>query len=66
MIIGAWFAARRGRPQALVVPIVIALFYIVDGVASYAYQHNSFWLVLALGALLLVATLGLRGDRLAP
>jgi hypothetical protein len=61
LIIGAWFAARRGRTQALVVPLVIARFYIATGVASYAYQHNPFWLVfLVLGMLLLVPTLGLR------
>lgn len=61
LIIGAWFAARRGRPQALVVPSVIALFYVATGVAAYGYQHDPFWLVfLVEGALLLVATLGLR------
>jgi hypothetical protein len=61
LIIWAWFAERRGRPDALVVPIVIALFYIATGVAAYGYQHNPFWLVfLALGTSLLVTTLGLR------
>lgn len=61
LVIGAWFAARRGRPRALVVPIVIALFYMVTGLASYAYQPNPFWLgFLVQGALLLLATLGLR------
>jgi len=61
LIIGAWFAARRGRPQAFVVPIVIALFYMVTGIAAYAYQPNPFWLFfLVLGALLLVSSLGLR------
>lgn len=67
LIIGAWFAARRGRPHAFTVSIVIALFYMVTGVASYGYQHNPFWLVfLAEGTVLLVATLGLRGLFLAP
>jgi uncharacterized protein YndB with AHSA1/START domain len=62
LIIGAWFAARRGQSQALVVPIVIALFYITTGIAAYTYQRNPFWLVfLVLGGLLLIATLGLRG-----
>jgi hypothetical protein len=66
LIIGAWFAARRGRPHAFLAPIVIALFYIIYGIAAYAYQHNPFWLLpLVEGALLLAATLGLRGDLLA-
>jgi hypothetical protein len=64
LIIGAGIAARRGQRRALIVPIVIALFYMVVGIASYAYQHDPFWLVfLALGTSLLIATLGLQGDR---
>lgn len=60
LIIGAWFVARRGRPQALWVPIVIALFYLIFSILAYAYQNNPFWLLFAAeGALLLVATLGL-------
>jgi len=31
LIIWAWFAARRGRPEALAVPITIALFWMVFG-----------------------------------
>ena len=62
LILWAWFAARRSR-DVLLVPIVIALFWVVTGVASYAYQHNPFWLLFLMeGALLLVATLGLRGE----
>jgi hypothetical protein len=49
------------------VPIVISLFYMIFGVAACGDQHNPFWLVFhAQGALLLVATLGLRGHLLAP
>jgi hypothetical protein len=67
LIIGAWFAARRDRRDKLMVPIVIALFYMIFGVAAYGYQHNPFWLVFHVqGALLLVPTLGLRGHLLAP
>jgi hypothetical protein len=63
LILWAWFAARRS-PDVLLVPLVIALFWMVTGVASYAYQHKPFWLLfLVEGALLLVATLGLRGER---
>jgi len=61
LIIWAWFAARRGRREAFVVPIAIAVFWMATGVASYVYQHNPFWLLfLGEGTLLLVATLGLR------
>jgi hypothetical protein len=43
------------------VPIVIALFWMMFGVAAYSYQHNPFWLLfVAEGFLLLVATVGLR------
>lgn len=63
LIIGAWFAARRGRPQVLWVPIVIALFYLIFSILAYTYQNNSFWLLFAAeGALLLVATLGLSRE----
>jgi hypothetical protein len=62
LIIWAWFAARRGYPSALAVPIVIALFWMATGIAAYAYQHNPFWLLfLAEGTGLLAASLGLRG-----
>jgi len=65
LILWSWFAARR-NPDVLLVPIVIALFWVVTGVVSYAYQHNPFWLLfLAEGALLLVATLGLRREGIA-
>ncbi len=61
LIIGPWFAPRRGRPQALVVPIVIALVYVATGVAAFAFQHNPLWLpFLVEGASLLVATPGLQ------
>jgi hypothetical protein len=61
LIIWAWFAARRGNPQTLAVPVAVALFWMVFGVAAYSYQHDPFWLLfLAEGFLLLVATLGLR------
>jgi hypothetical protein len=63
LILWAWFAARR-NPDVLLVPIMIALFWMVTGVASFAYQHNPFWLLfLAEGMVLLVATLGLRREE---
>ena len=62
LILGAWFAARRGHPQALTVSTVIALFWMATGVASYAYQHKPFWLLFLVEVtLLLFATLRLRG-----
>jgi hypothetical protein len=61
LIIWAWFAARRGNPQALAVPLAVALFWMAFSVAAYSYQQNPFWLLfLAEGSLLLVATLGRR------
>lgn len=61
LIIGAWMAARRGQVAALTIPAVIAVFYMAVGIASYAYQHNPFWLQFTIeGALLFIATWGLR------
>jgi hypothetical protein len=61
LIIWAWFAARRGNPQALAVAVAVGLFWMAFGIAAYSYQHNPFWLLFpAEGFLLLVATLGLR------
>jgi hypothetical protein len=62
LILWAWFAARHS-PDILLVPIAIALFWVMTGVASYAYQHNPFWLLfLVEGIALLVATLALRRE----
>ena len=61
LVLWAWFAARHD-PDILVVPMAIALFWILVGVASYTYQHKPFWLLfITEGALLLAATLALRG-----
>jgi len=65
LILWAWFAARRGNPQALAVPLAVALFWMAFGGAAYTYQHNPFWLLfLTEGFLLLVATVGLRRIQL--
>jgi hypothetical protein len=61
LIIWAWFEARRGRTQALMIPIIISIFYIVFGIVSFVYQRSPFWLLFPVeGALLLAATIGLR------
>jgi hypothetical protein len=62
LILWAWFAARH-NPDILLVPVAIALLWVVTGVASYAYQHNPFWLLfLVEGTALLVAALALRRE----
>jgi hypothetical protein len=66
LIIWAWFEARQGRTQALMIPIIISVFYMVFGIGSFAYQRNPFWLLFpAEGALLLAATIGLRTTLLS-
>jgi hypothetical protein len=66
LIIWAWFEARQGRTQALMIPIIISVFYVVFGIGSFAYQRSPFWLLfLAEGALLLAATIGLRTSLLS-
>jgi hypothetical protein len=57
----AWFAARRGGRDVLVVPIVIAVFYMLTGAVTSAVERDAFWLLfLVEGVLLLGATLGLK------
>jgi hypothetical protein len=66
LIIWAWFEARQGRTNALMIPIVISVFNIVYGLGSFAYQRSPFWLLFpAEGALLLAATIGLRASLLS-
>jgi len=61
LIIWAWFAVRNGYPHAVIVPRVIAVFWMATGIASYGYQHNAFWLLfVAEGAGLLDASYGLQ------
>jgi hypothetical protein len=57
----AWFAARRGSREVLVVPIVIALFYMITGAVTTAIERDAFWLLFLFeGVLLLVSTVGLK------
>jgi hypothetical protein len=57
----AWFAARRGSRDVLVVPIVIAVFYMITGAVTTAVEHDAFWLLfLVEGTLLFVSALRLK------
>lgn len=57
----AWFAARRGSRDVLVVPIVIALFYMITGAVTTAVERDAFWLLfLVEGALLFVSAFALK------
>ena len=57
----AWFPARRGNRDVLVVPMVVAAFYMITGIVTAAVEHETFWLLFLIeGAMLLVGTLGLR------
>ena len=58
----AWFPARRGNRDVLVLPLGVAAFYMITGILTVAVEHEAFWLLFLIeGALLLVGTLGLRG-----
>lgn len=66
LIYWAWFAAARGNYWALAVPAMIGGFYMITGIASFAYQPNPFWLLFSVeGCLLLVAALSLRSGEAA-
>jgi hypothetical protein len=66
LVIWAWFAARDGMRQALTVPLIIGTLWVAEGVGSYAYQHNGFWLLFVVeGTVLVAATVTLRATRSA-
>ena len=65
LILLAWFAARRGHSNAFAGPMVIAIFWMATGIASFAVQQNPFWLLFfAEGLGLLCASYGLQRSQL--
>jgi len=57
-----WWRGRRGERSAFAVSDLIGVFYVVAGPLSVWYSGVAFfWLFLALGLLLILASLPLRG-----
>ncbi len=60
LAIWAWFAARRGSRDALVVASAIGVFYGIFGIAALLYGRDPFWLLFLLqGVMLLGSAVGL-------
>ena len=61
MIVWTWFRVRKGERNLLSIPLIISVFYIINGIVSVWYMGDLFFLIfIALGGSLLITSLVLK------